>query len=86
MKGFLIQSYSRSLLHICPVRRSHGCRADTLTLVSEALIDQSMVMAKTGLEVWLDLLGAIGRLGSMGFLSARGHGLRWTCGARIILH
>ena len=26
------------------------------------MIDQSMVMAKTGLEVWLDLLGAIGRL------------------------
>ena len=48
------------------------------------MIDQSMVMAKTGLEVWLDLLGAIGRLGSMGFFSARGHGLRWTCGARIL--
>ena len=55
-----------------------------MTLVSEALIDQSMVMAKTGLEVWLDLLGAIGRLGSMGFFSARGHGLHWTCDARIL--
>ena len=67
-----------------------------MTLVSEAMIDQSMVVAKTGSEVWLDLLGAIGRLGSlgffsaigrlgsMGFFSARGHGLHWTCDARIL--
>ena len=51
IKGF---SYSKAILDhcfLCPVRRSHGCRADTLTLVSEAMIDQSMVMAKTGLEV-----------------------------------
>ena len=48
------------------------------------MIDQSMVVAKTGSEVWLDLLGAISRLGAMGFFSARGHGLRWTCGARIL--
>ena len=33
---------------MCLVRRSHGCRADTLTVVSEAMIDRSMVMAKTG--------------------------------------
>ena len=62
IKGF---SYSKPILDhcfLCPVRRSHGCRADTLTLVSEAMIDQSMVMAKTGLGVWLDLLCAIGRL------------------------
>ena len=55
-----------------------------MTLVSDAMIDESMVVAKTGSEVWLGLLDAIGRFGAMGFFSARGRGLHWTCDARIL--